>query len=127
MKIDAVFYNQLKSVQGISKIYPVTAPEKTQAPYIVYYTTNTNRVKDLESGYDGLIEATYEVNIIDKSYKNLIETKDNIVSKLKSMQQVDLGLYVSETSITNEEVMFESKTKLYYMVIEIIIYYKEGI
>jgi septation ring formation regulator EzrA len=130
MTMDEILVSQLSTVAGLTgtkKIFPVTAPEKNPVPYCIYTLRGSDRLQDLKTGYDGLVEARYDLDLFHLSYSNLVAIKNAIIAKLKTLQHLNLGLNIHETQIGDEQMLYQDKTSQYHASIEVNIYYKEVI
>lgn len=127
MDIEQGLRAELKTIPELAnKVYPLTAPEGTKPPYLVYHLTNSNRLKSL-NGYAGSMFATYQLDVIHESYSGLKSLMDSILAKLKNYTGNigGTGPYIENTDILTEFETYEHESNLYHGIIECRFFYAE--
>lgn len=127
MDIEQGLRAELITIPGLeNKVYPLTAPEGTSPPYLVYHLTNAERLKSL-NGYGGAMSATYQFDIIHGSYSGLKSIMDNILAKIKNYTGNigGSGPYIQNTDILTELETYEHESNLYHGIIECRFFYDE--
>jgi len=119
---------ELTSVTGLSgKMFPVLASQGTKAPYLVYEQNDAERTKIL-SGFDGLIEGSYQLELYHSTYPELKALKKLVIAELKTIEQTSIGAtgpYIQQIEITDQSEIFEVSTGLYVCSIAVNFIYDE--
>lgn len=119
---------KLGEVTGLSnRVFPLMTKQNQEVPYVVYERIQTSRERTL-SGYAGLIETYFQLDIYEKSYTNLKTVSANVVAKLKTLEGSTLGsFYIQSANIENEyETVEDDKDQKWYRTtIELQISYNE--
>jgi len=128
MTFEEALKTELAKVSGLNnKVFPLTAPEKTAAPYLIYVSSEGRNEKYLE-GYGVSITKEVEINVIDSRYSALKSLSKLVVAKIKSLEQASLtaSIYIEEIKFDNySPELYEREVHLYRKVIPITIYLRE--
>jgi hypothetical protein len=128
MDFESAFRQELTSITELTnKVFPLTAPENTSPPYVIYLKTRINPIQTHSSTLD-IIQGLYEVNLLHSSYSQLQDLYQKVKSKLINIQQRVIGTngpFLQECTILNVVELYENQVKLYRMNIEFKVTYKE--
>lgn len=120
---------ELQSIAGLSKkIYPLSAPEGTNAPYIVYSKSSTDIIKTLD-GNSKTRSGVYDIDILSNQYNNLQSLFMSVKEKLNGF----IGRYIGGDSVYVQNVtyetileLYEPQVKWYRMSMEVRFYFEEA-
>lgn len=116
---------ELSAIAGLSnKIFPVTAQQGTQVPFLIYELNNIDRTM-VTSGFDGLIESTYQIMIAHTTYSSLKSLTKLVTDKLKTFQQRNIGVYVQEIDIISQSEHYDDPSLFYLSQIDFQVNYTE--
>lgn len=107
---------KLCEVAGLNnRVFPLVTKQNQEVPYVVYDRIQTSRERTL-SGYAGLIETYYQLDIYEKSYTNLKSITADVIAKLKTLEGSTLGsFYIQSAVIENEyEAVEDDKDQKWY-------------
>lgn len=128
MDFESALRQELTSITELTnKVFPLTAPETTSPPFIVYLKNDVNPIQTLSSTLD-IIQGHYELNLLHSSYSQLQSVYQKVKSKLIDIQQRVIGTngpFLQECTILNVVESYENQVKLYRMNIEFKVTYKE--
>lgn len=105
------------------KIFPVTAPKGTKAPYVVYSRVNTERYPTLES--QGLYKPTFQFDIVANSYVEMLSLRMKVRLAFESQS----GQFIAESpdiqncNIINEDDGYDFESGKYTGILEIQYFY----
>jgi hypothetical protein len=126
--IEKKLVEKLQEVTGLSnRVFPLIAKQGQEVPFVVYDRTATNRDKTL-TGFDGLVEVSFQLDIHEKTYSNLKTVSQNVITKLKSFEGQTWGTYkIQSCEIDNEieDYFDDDDVKWYVSFIDFTIIYKE--
>jgi hypothetical protein len=126
--IEKKLVEKLQEVTGLSnRVFPLIAKQGQEVPFVVYDRTATNRDKTL-TGFDGLVEVSFQLNVHEKTYSNLKTVSQNVITKLKSFEGQTWGTYkIQSCEIDNEieDYFDDDDIKWYVSFIDFTIIYKE--
>lgn len=112
----------------IDKIYPLTAPEGTLAPYLIYTSSEGIYDKALQ-GFLSTKEVSCELDILNTSYSSMKALSKLIMDKLKSFEGRVIGTsgpYIQELTFDDDSPeLYESEVNLYRKIINIKVNFKE--
>lgn len=120
---------ELSTIKGLNnKVFPLSAPEGTAVPYLVYSLSGADRTDELTSGFAALVGGRYQLNIFHLNYGSLKAIMHSAVSSLKGLQNRNMagsGPYVQQLTIEDEHEIYEPETRLYNGIIDIMVFYEE--
>jgi hypothetical protein len=126
--IEKKLVEKLQEVTGLSnRVFPLIAKQGQEVPFVVYDRTNTNRDKTL-TGFDGLVEVSFQLDVHEKTYSNLKTVSQNVITKIKSFEGQTWGTYkIQSCEIDNEieDYFDDDDVKWYVSFIDFTIIYKE--
>ena len=126
--IEKKLVEKLQEVTGLSnRVFPLIAKQGQEVPFVVYDRTATNRDKTL-TGFDGLVEVSFQLDVHEKTYSNLKTVSQNVITKLKSFEGQTWGTYkIQSCEIDNEieDYFDDDDVKWYVSFIDFTIIYKE--
>lgn len=119
---------ELSSISGLAqKVFPISAEQGTKAPYLTYTLGTANRTMIL-TGYDGLVETQFQLDLYHQTYSGLMSLKKLIIQAIKTLAQRNLGdsgPFIQQAELINEFETYEDAVKLYKAVLEVEIDYIE--
>jgi hypothetical protein len=122
MSLEAAMREELTAISGLTnKIFPVSAPENTATPYLVYLSSEGVNDRTL-SGFLSSKTVSVELNILSDTYESLKTITSGVIQRLQSFAGRTIGTagpYVQEIVIDAPIEAFEDKTKLYIATFEI--------
>jgi hypothetical protein len=107
---------KLCEVAGLNnRVFPLVTKQNQEVPYIVYDRIQTSRERTL-SGYAGLIETYFQLDLYEKSYTNLKSISADVIAKLETFEGSTLGsFYIQSAVIENEyEAVEDDKDQKWY-------------
>lgn len=91
MDFEEALCAELQTIAGLEKkVFPQSADENTEPPFIAYVSSDGERVQTLD-GYTDLTELSVEVNLITKSYEELRNYVQVLSNKLRSFFGRNIG------------------------------------
>lgn len=119
---------ELATVTNLNaKIFPLSAPENTNTPFLVYQKTRLDLIKTMD-GTTKLRDARYEVDLISKTYDQLQELINNVKTKLISFEGRTIGIagpYVQSMTIENVVEIYEDQPEFYRVNFELRTFFME--
>jgi hypothetical protein len=84
MDFEQALCAELQAVSGLQeKVFPQNAEEGTEAPFIVYISSDGEKVQTLD-GFTDLNELSFEVHVVAKSYEELKGLTRAVLDRIKS-------------------------------------------
>lgn len=128
MEFEQALTSELRTISGLSnKVFPLSAPDGTIPPFLVYYKSRSEMVKTL-SGTTKMRNGLYEIDILAKTYAEL-QTKFNLIkAKLLSFAGRTIGesgILVQDVTIENFVEIYEGEVKWYRINFELRFYFNE--
>ena len=125
MYFEECLVTQLASINGLNaKIFPITCPEGTLTPYLCYELNNTDMTQELTQ-YSGLVGRSYQLTLVHTSFNSLKTLKSSIISKLKTFQGSNIGIYIEQIDIQNDFEIYETGSMYYMGIVEFTVYHQE--
>jgi len=128
MDFEQALTAELTAIPGLgSKVFPIVAPQDTEAPYLTYSLESNERVQSL-TGHDDLVHSQYQLNLFQASYAGLKVLTKAVIRNLKTYNQRNIGgtgPYIQQVEILNELEAYEEGVKLYKGIIEFDVHYSE--
>lgn len=129
MTFEAALRSELVTISGLSnKVFPIRAPEGTEAPYLIYTTTLGDYDKSLE-GWHKSKGVTVELNVIHDraaAVRALSREVQALVMGFEGRQLASTGPLVDEIIFEGEGVeLYEAQVDLYRKVISFKTCFKE--
>lgn len=122
MNFEEALRDELSSINSLSeKVFPLNADEGTQAPYIIYVSSEGIQQKTFE-GFLNTKEISCEINILHNSYPEMKELTKVVLLKVISFQGRTIGNegpYVQNLNYQSPVEIYEKEVKLYRSVIDI--------
>jgi len=129
MTFEEALREELAKVSGLNnKVFPLTAPEKTPTPYLIYVSSEGRNEKYLE-GYGKNIIKEVEINIIESRYSTLKSLAKLVKTQIENLEQTNLttNIFIEEINFDNfSPDLYEREVHLYRKVIPITIFLKEA-
>ena len=126
MRIEEALFTEFSGILNL-RFFPLTAQQGTAFPYGVYTLTGADRTMKL-TGFEGVVTATYQIDVFHGTYANLKTLKDLIVAKIKTFNFRNLGgsgPYCQSVEITEDVETYDPQTKEYQCTLDIQITFKE--
>jgi len=129
MTFEAALRTELVTITSLNnKVFPMRAPEGTEAPYLIYTTTLGDYDKSLE-GWHKSKGVTVELNVIHDraaSVRSLAREVQALVMGFEGKRLATTGPLIDEIIFEGEGVeLYEAQVDLYRKVISFKIYFKE--
>ena len=129
MTFEAALRSELVTISGLSnKVFPIRAPEGTEAPYLIYTTSVGEYDKSLD-GWHKSKSVAAELNILHNSITKLRALTREVMALVMTFEGKTLGEtgpVVDEIVFEGDSVeMYEPQADLYRKVINMRIYYEE--
>lgn len=116
MSFEGDLKTELAAVTAIAnKIYPLTAPEGTQAPYLVYISSEGLPDKSLD-GYLTSKRVSCELNIVGANYAAMKSLTASVLEIIRSFQGRTIGIsgpFIQDVSLEEPVELYESQVKMY--------------
>lgn len=91
MDFEQALVYELQTIKGLSgKIFPQTALENTEPPFVVYFSSEGEKIMTL-SGPTNLTELTCEIHVITETYEQLKSLTKAVIERIKSFFQRMIG------------------------------------
>lgn len=91
MEVEKAVRAKINTIAELTnKVFPLSAPEGTTAPYVVYVTTADTETDTL-GGWIGSYDATVEINVIHSSYSGMKSMSKTVISALKTLNDSTYG------------------------------------
>lgn len=115
---------ELDTIEELTnKVFPLTAPEGTEAPYIIYVSSEGIQDKSLQ-GYLSSKEVPCEINILVDDYLSLKELTTTVLAKILSFQGHKIGdFFIQDVSYEKPVEIYEQEVDLYRSVIDFTFYF----
>ncbi len=129
MTFEAALRAELITISDLQdKVFPMRAPEGTEAPYLIYTTTLGDYDKSLE-GWHKSKGVTVELNVIHDraaAVRALSREVQALVMGLEGKQLASTGPHINEIVFEGEGVeLYEAQADVYRKVISFKTYFKE--
>jgi len=117
MSLESAIVEELQTISGLSnKIFPVTAPENTVAPYLVYFSNPGENDRSL-MGFLSSKEVDIELHVLATDYSTLKTITSGVVQSLQSFAGRKIGIrdqwYVGEVDPEHPTEVWDSMLNLY--------------
>ena len=101
MTLDEIIKTTLEPIAGLDKhVYPLEGLKNATPPFAFYFQTAEDE-EDTLDGRTGLMEATFEVNIVAKTYANLVWLSGSARLALQELQgTTHNGLLIERVTVT---------------------------
>jgi hypothetical protein len=120
--MDEAIYTLLKAI--IPETYPVQAPKGQAMPYCIYTSSRLGEKKAF-SGHLGLMEQTFEVDIITSSVKSTNEKFILVRNAIKAIEQTTVTKFIQEVNIDeNAPMLYETEINGYRKILTFTISYQ---
>ena len=126
MYLEDAICEALETIEQLrDKVYPAEALKKATAPFVFYLQHNDDDKEDL-NGCTGLCSTVFEVNVVAKTYTQLLQLTKDAKTALRSMQGTLFGdLYVEKVSVRSASPdLKEREVNLYRRMLELQINYQ---
>jgi hypothetical protein len=91
MDFEQAMVFELQAINGLSgKVFPQAPEEGTQAPYVVYNSSEGEPVMTL-GGPSNMTELSCEIHVITESYENLKSLTKAVLDRVRSFFQRAIG------------------------------------
>jgi hypothetical protein len=91
MKFEEALVYELSEIAEIrDKIFPLSAPEDSEPPFVIYVSSEGVKVASLE-GYSDLTETTFEIHVTTVDYATLKSVTKQVMDKIFSFYSRAIG------------------------------------
>lgn len=91
MNFEQALVYELQMINGLAeKVFPQNAPENTEAPFVVYFSSEGEKVMSL-AGPTDMTELTCEIHVIGEDYDQLKSMTKSVLDRIKSFFQRAIG------------------------------------
>lgn len=91
MNFEESLVYELSSIGELrDRIYPLSAPEDTEPPFLIYVSSEGVKVQSLE-GYSDLTEVTFEIHITTVNYSLLKSLTRQVMDRILSFYSRPIG------------------------------------
>lgn len=92
MNFEEALMYELETITGLTdRIFPLTATEGTDPPFLVYGSSNGRKIQAL-GGYSDLRELTAEIHLVTEDYAELKSFETAVIDKLVTFQGRSIGI-----------------------------------
>lgn len=129
LTLEAAIRLELITIPDIKdKVFPIRAPEGTEAPYLIYTTSGGDYDKSLD-GFQKSKSVSVELNIIHRSTTRLRALTREVMALVltwEGRRLAETGVRIDELVLDGDSVeMYEPQADLFRKVINMRVYYKE--
>ena len=129
MTFEAALRTELITIEELNeKVFPLTAPEGTEAPYLIYVSSRGRHDKSLE-GFQKSKSVSVEINVIHDRASKMRALARQVKALVMSMEKrriADEGPYIEEIVFENEGTeLYEHEVDLYRCVFDLTFYFEE--
>lgn len=114
-------------LSAIVRTYPMSAPEGTSVPFLIYAKSSGEMIKTLD-GISRTRDVVYELALMSNTYAELQVLFDNVKTKIASMPGRFIGVdsvFVQSAIIEDMIESYEDDVRWYRMDLNVRFYYKE--
>lgn len=91
MDFEKALVYELQAINGLSgKVFPQNAPESTEPPFVVYFSSEGEKIMTL-SGPTNMTELNAEIHVIAETYEHLKSLTKAVLDRIKSFFQRTIG------------------------------------
>jgi hypothetical protein len=91
MKFEEALVYELSEIAMIrDKVFPLSAPEDSEPPFVIYVSSEGVKVRSLE-GYSDLTETTFEIHVTTVDYTTLKSLTKQVMDKIFSFYSRAIG------------------------------------
>lgn len=92
MNFEEALRYELMTIGGLEdKVFPLTATEGTQPPFVVFGSSNGKKIQTL-TGFSAVGEVTAEIHLVVDAYAGLKAFQTEVISKLMTFQGRSIGI-----------------------------------
>lgn len=106
------------------RIYPVTADQDVDYPYITYSRISTRRINALVADTD-ITEARFQFDTWSKSYETLRSIADALRMEFQRFRGTVSSVVIEDCDIDEERDEYNSETQVHRNIMDILITYRE--
>ena len=129
MTFEEALRTELITIEELNeKVFPLTAPEGTEAPYLIYVSSRGRYDKSLE-GFQKSKSVSVEINVIHDRASKMRALARQVKALVMSMEKrriANEGPYIEEIVFENEGTeLYEHEVDLYRCVFDLTFYFEE--
>lgn len=129
MTFEEALRTELITIEELNeKVFPLTAPEGTEAPYLIYVSSRGRHDKSLE-GFQKSKSVSVEINVIhDRASKMraLARQVKIVIMDMEKRRIAETGPFIEEMIFENEGTeLYEHEVDLYRCVFDLTFYFEE--
>lgn len=92
MNFEEALRYELMAITGLEeKVFPLTATEGTEPPFVVFGSSNGKKIQTL-TGFSATGEVTAEIHLVTEDYEGLKLMQTAVISKLSTFQGRSIGI-----------------------------------
>jgi hypothetical protein len=92
MNFEEALMYELETITGLTdRVFPLTATEGTEPPFLVYGSSNGKKIQAL-GGFTELRELTAEIHLVTADYAELKSLQTAVIDKLTTFQGRSIGI-----------------------------------
>ena len=129
MTFEEALRTELITIEELNeKVFPLTAPEGTEAPYLIYVCSRGQNDKALD-GFQKSKSVSVEINVIHERASRMRALARQVKALVMSMEKrriANEGPYIGEIVCENEGTeLYEHEVDLYRCVFDLTFYFEE--
>jgi hypothetical protein len=121
MDFETALYNELNTVSGIGKVFPLDVIEGNKAPFCVYESSDGVQEKTL-SGFVSSTEIDVTLYVVQTSYSSVKSVSRTVINKLQSFQSRVIGgtggVFVYDITYDKPKEVYNNENLLYQAIID---------
>ena len=129
MTFEEALRTELITIEELNeKVFPLTAPEGTEAPYLIYVSSRGRHDKALE-GFQKSKTVSVEINVIHDRASKMRALARQVKALIMGMEKrriANEGPFIEEVIFENEGTeLYEHEVDLYRCVLDLTFYFEE--
>jgi len=129
MTFEEALRTELITIEELNeKVFPLTAPEGTEAPYLIYVCSRGQNDKALD-GFQKSKSVSVEINVIHEraaQMRALARQVKTVIMGMEKRRIAETGPYIEEIVFENEGIeLYEHEVDLYRCVFDLTFYFEE--
>lgn len=129
MTFEEALRTELITIEELNeKVFPLTAPEGTEAPYLIYVSSRGRHDKSLE-GFQKSKSVSVEINVIHDRASKMRALARQVKALIMGMEKrriANEGPFIEEVIFENEGTeLYEHEVDLYRCVFDLTFYFEE--
>lgn len=93
MNFEEALVYELQSIAGLEgRVFPLSATEGTNPPFVVYVSSEGEQLKSLDGTIDEIRDVTCEIHVVAETYDKLKSLLKAVIDKLQSFFGRPIGV-----------------------------------